>query len=445
MTGHKHLKLLIRARMEKTGERYATARRHIIAQNDEPAHTPVDPASQSHTPGNIPATTALRILLTHAGIRAPHTGHPFSEAMLFGIAGGIGIGIFSFYYEKEDVATFYIGGRHLWHSDQQYLTNALARLGVPAIIQEAGGAKAGEALLRTALAEHGPGIAWVDQGELPHRAAPGQHSGSGYHVITVYRMDDTTALIGDLTDHPITIALPALGKARTRIKKDRQRILSIGETGALPPLKTLVYEGLHACYDGLLHPTLPMAQSNARLEALQTWASRMEGTQGKERWERIYRPGPNLLRGLCSLHDFIEHYGTGGGLCRPLFADFLREAAGALQHPPLAALAEQYQQLGQDWSILADTALPDDLEMLATAKALLTRKAELLHSGAAAEELHAIWEQLNTLEQQASEAFPLSEAAYRELRIQLHAQIAALYTREIAAHAAIPQAIAGLV
>ena len=101
MTARKHLKQRIRARMEKTGASYATARRQIIGSSDqEQGATP----TQWHVPGNIPATTALRTLFAHAGILAPHTHTPFPEAMLFGIAGGIGIGVFSFYYQKEDPA-----------------------------------------------------------------------------------------------------------------------------------------------------------------------------------------------------------------------------------------------------------------------------------------------------------------------------------------------------
>jgi hypothetical protein len=37
MTAHKHLKQLVRARMQKTGESFATARRHII-RSAEPQH-----------------------------------------------------------------------------------------------------------------------------------------------------------------------------------------------------------------------------------------------------------------------------------------------------------------------------------------------------------------------------------------------------------------------
>lgn len=73
MTAHKHLKQLIRARMEKTGERYATARRHIIGVALEAGQTDAVAALPSripfHFPGNVAATTALRALVTHAGDR----------------------------------------------------------------------------------------------------------------------------------------------------------------------------------------------------------------------------------------------------------------------------------------------------------------------------------------------------------------------------------------
>jgi hypothetical protein len=432
MTGQKHLKQRIRARMEKTGERYATARHHIIGQpsslSPEP---PTSPDARWHLPGNIPATTALRVLLR----AARHV--PLSEAMLFGIAGGIGIGVFSFYYEREDIATFFVGGRHHWHDDRAYLVDALGRLSIPAEVQESGGARAAESQLREALEAHGPCAVWVDAAALSHRAMPGTLSGSSYHIITVYSIDAEarTARIGDLADEPITIDLDTLAKARARIKKDRHRLLSIPQGGpsAGPPLQQLVQAGLVACHGRLLHPALPGSVNNARLEALQTWAERMEGSKAKERWEHVYRPGPNLLRGLCAIHDFVEHYGTGGGLCRPIFAEFLREAADALGQTPLAMLAERYAELGSDWSELADAALPDDVGMLCEAKQLLTQKAELLHSGAPMADVQATWQRLGELEARSHEEFPLSNEAYRELRVQLRARIAALYEREAAA------------
>jgi hypothetical protein len=441
VTAHKHLKQLIRARMEKTGERYATARRHIIGDFSQ-AHP--DPAARWHLPGSVPATTALRILLTHAGVRAPHTGQPFSEAMLFGLAGGVGVGVFSFYYEQEDAATFYVAGRHQWHDDVAYLGDALGRFGLEPVVQETGGAKAAEQQLRDALGRNGPCIAWVDAAGLPHRAMPSMWSGGGYHVVEVYNIgdQDSTALIGDLADDPISIPLADLAQARARIKKFKHRLMAVAAAPVSIDLGALVRAGLERCHAGLLHPSLPGAQNNARLDALRVWARRMHGSNDKERWERVYRPGGNLWRGLCSIYDFVEHYGTGGGLCRPLFADFLAEAGEALGDQRLGALAERYAELGRGWSELAEAALPDDVPELREAKQLYVRKAELVNAGGSVEEIRAAWARLAELEGQAREQFPLTDRESSELRARLQARIMALYEGEVAAHAAIPGAIA---
>ncbi len=94
-----------------------------------------------------------------------------------------------------------------------------------------------------------------------------------------------------------------------------------------------------------------------------------------------------------------------------------------------------------DWSALADSALPDDVPGLREAKELHIRKAELTHAGAPAEEIRAIWSRLHELEERNREPFPLSEADYTDLRRRLRDQIMALYEGEVAAHAAIADAI----
>ncbi len=439
MTAQKHLKQLVRARMQKTGERYATARRHLLG-TIQPNNS--DPSTRWHLPGNVPATTALRILLAHHGVRAPHTGEPFTEAMLFGLAGGLGIGVFSFFYEKENFASFFIAGRHQWHDDEAYLKAALARFGLQTVVQESGGAKTAAQQLRTLLEQHGPCVAWVDMAGLPHRALPAQYSGGGYHVVMVYRVNEAegTALIGDLTDAPISIPLDALAAARMRIKKQKNRLLALAplpKKYAQPPLAELVRAGLHSCHHGLLHPTLPGMKGNAKLEALKVWAQRLHGSKDKESWERVFRPGPNLWRGLSWAYDFIENYGTGGGLCRPLFAEFLSEAAEAIQQPALVALSEQYAELGRQWSALAEACLPDDVPLMRQAKELYVRRSELLHNGGSADEMRAVWEQLGELARQAGAQFPLTDAAGAALRAQLQTRVLTLYEGEVAAQAAL--------
>jgi len=439
MTQQKHLKRLVRARMEKTGESYATARRHVI--RTAPTR-PADPATRWHFPGNVPATTALRVLLAHAGVRDPHTGEPFSEPMLFGIAGGIGIGVFSFFYEKANHASFFVAGRHEWQDDLGYLQHACERFGLKPMVRESSGTKPAEKHLREALAT-GPCVAWVDMAHLPHRAMPATHSGGGYHVVVVYKADETNATIGDLTDQPIEIPLTNLSEARARIKKQKNRVLSVTGPAKTPNLQTLIRSGLDACVKKLKSPSMKVARGNFQLDALKTWADRLHGSKDKERWERVFARGANLWRGLTGMHHWIEYYGTGGGLCRPLFADFFTEAAAVMKDPQLSALANQYADLGRQWTELADAALPDGVPMFREAKALIARKAELLVSEgpAAADEIRGVWDRGGELERQAADSFPLSDSQCADLRASLKARVLALHQGEIATLAAVADAM----
>jgi hypothetical protein len=430
MTRQKHLKRRVRERMAKTGERYATARRQVIRQAPRP------PSNRTflHFPGNTPGSAALRILLANAGVTAPHTGEPFDEAMAFGIAGGLGVGIFTFHYEEEGIATFFIAGRHLWQDDLAYLQAAAARLGCQIILRETGGKKTAAKHLREMLAEHGPVAAWVDLAHLPYRAMPAYWSGGGYHIVVVYEIDETAgaALVGDLADEPIEIPLSDLAEARGRIRKQKNRLLALTHQGKSSPLREAVFSGLHACHTGLVQGRT----KNFTLDAIQTLADRIHGASGAESWEVIFPPGRKLWTGLTSMHDFIEHYGTGGGLCRPVFAEFLGEAAEALSDDRLADLGERYAALGVAWSELADMALPDEVDLFRDAKALMAEKAELLYSQEEdrVERIRAAWDRLSALGDQAEAAFPMDESEVESLRMRLKAKVRDLYEGEVAAH-----------
>jgi hypothetical protein len=426
MTVRKHLKLLVRERIAKTGESYTTARRQIIKLR--PAKS-TDPAARWHLPGNVPAANALRILLTAAGVKDSATGEPISEAMVFGIAGGISMGVAAFRYEKEDFSSFFISGRHLWFDDEAYLRAALTRFGIKPTIKETAGAKGAEKQLREAL-ESGPCIAWVDMTLLPHRGLASLHSGSGYHVVTVYAIDGQHALIGDLTDEPVSIPLADLAAARGRIKKQKYRLLSIPASPPPVDLRQLMKDGLSACHKALVAKPGKGPLSMTGLEVLRRWAVRLHGSKDKESWERMFPPGINLWRGLTSIHSYVEHYGNGGGLGRPIFAEFLSEATEALSDNRLAGLAERYAELGRGWSALADAALPSAVPAFREAKDLYSRYAELLTSGEPIDEKLAVWAQLGELAAQAKECFWLTESQSADLRTSLQQQVQALIAGE---------------
>ncbi len=47
-------------------------------------------------------TGSIANTLAHRGVTAPHTGQPYSEALLMGVGGGAVMGYFSFAYEGYD-------------------------------------------------------------------------------------------------------------------------------------------------------------------------------------------------------------------------------------------------------------------------------------------------------------------------------------------------------
>lgn len=425
MTVRKHFKQLVRERMKKTGESYTSARRHLL--NDKP-QPPVDPRLTCHFPGNIPGATALRVLLAAAG-------QPISEAMAFGIAGGLGIGVAAFHYAKEDFSSFFVAGRHLWFDDLLYLQSALGRIGIKPTVKESSGAKAADKQLREAL-ESGPCVAWVDMAHLPHRALPTAFSGGGYHIVTVYKIEDDHALIGDLTDEPVAIPLADLASARARIAKQKHRLLFIPPSVESPDLSRLISDGLAACHKGLTQKggKGPYAMSN--LDALRKWADRLHGSKDKESWEKVFRPGKNLWRGLTSIHLFIEMYGTGGGLCRPMMADFLNEAADLLKDDRFKALAEQYAELGRGWCELAVAALPEAIPMLREARELHNCYVELFTANGSADDKRQVWARLDELAKEASDRFPLSETECADLRAGLQSRLRRLIAGEETALAA---------
>ncbi|MCA9971464.1 MAG: hypothetical protein KC425_14665, partial [Anaerolineales bacterium] len=47
-------------------------------------------------------TGTVRNFFAYRGVTAPHTGRPYSEALLLGVSGGLALGHFTFAYEGYD-------------------------------------------------------------------------------------------------------------------------------------------------------------------------------------------------------------------------------------------------------------------------------------------------------------------------------------------------------
>ena len=180
MTKQKHFKERVRARMARPAKAIPLL-----------AATYSQPKPKANLPWLIFPTFPVPILRQRPCARpwptrvSPiRTGEFFSEPMVFGIAGGVGAGVFHFYYAAEDFASFYIAGRHRWQESDAYLVDACRRFGVTPSVLETGAKKRAATQLAEAVAATGCAVAWVDMGFLPYRGMSTCVSGGGYHVIT---------------------------------------------------------------------------------------------------------------------------------------------------------------------------------------------------------------------------------------------------------------------
>jgi len=82
-------------------------------------------------------TGTLKNVLAHLGVTAPHTGKPFSEEMLLGIGGGIGMSYWLFQFGKTPF--FFIGTRYAEKGPGALFLQTIGkRLGLPMTVHETG-------------------------------------------------------------------------------------------------------------------------------------------------------------------------------------------------------------------------------------------------------------------------------------------------------------------
>ncbi|MBI3287340.1 MAG: DUF4872 domain-containing protein [Chloroflexi bacterium] len=375
---------------------------------------------------------ALRNVLAHLGVVAPQTGEPFSEEMLFGIGGGIGLGYFV--YASSDFTSLFIATRITTEESARpgFLQTICGRIGVSATVQHSSSAQAAEKNLKQALAQGGPPIVWVNPMALPYYGTP-----QAYHTLVVYGYDDEESkfYVADRCDQALVLTRSELAAARQSGGVPKLRALMVD---APPPAKALdlrkaVKEGLRD-FCGQMQEGFSSAnfRSNFGLKALEKWADLLTHPKDKRGWPKFFPSGPRLFEALLSAYDQIENRGSGGSAFRPMYADFLVEANHILGKRELNEVAEQFRESARLWSDLGKALLPDSVPLFKETRQLATRKRTLFEgNGAAAQaEMPAINRRLAEIKSQVEKAFPLKEDEVRDLLADLRARVLVIHAAE---------------
>jgi hypothetical protein len=413
MTDRKHLKSRVRARMARTGERYAAARAHVVAATG--------------------AAPTIHPSATGPGANAGATAE--SHALVIG--GGLGLGVFQFHYAAEGISTFFLAGRHRWDDDHAFLDGGLRRLGLVPLVAETSSAKVADRQLREASATERPVVAWVDAAVLGPRGYPAEWEGGGYHVVVVRTIDDSrgVVVIDDLAEVPIEVPLETFGRARARIAKQRHRLLWLDGDGGrtIDPADVRAAEraGLTAMVDGFDHPRTRQFS----LAAMTDWSARLRGA-GRDGWATVFPPGERLWSALASIDEFVRTTGSGGGLLRTMFGAGLAAVAATQDDERLAELAARYgaggPTIGDAWDDLAAHALPDDIPAFRRTRELQDQRAAAYRERgiAALPEIRAAWDELAAIRETMRERFPLTPDRTAELLTDLADRVDAIAAME---------------
>lgn len=378
-------------------------------------------------------TGTVHNVFAHRGITAPHTGQPYSEALLMGVSGGAVMAYFSFAYAGYDPQA-----RILTRNTFDPLNRLLERLGIVQNVRQTGSAAKAEAILLEALENGEPAIVWADMWGLPYNGLDYDEGMWGMMPIVVYGLDRAAdrVLIADRAQVPLTVTPDDLSTARARVKKDRFRMMTL-EPPREDKLAAAVQAGIWDCIKLYTEAPPKGSKHNFGLLAFERLASLLTSPKARQSWAKEFPAGIKLYSGLTWLFTDVALFGKDGSgdAERGMYADFLEEAAILLERPALQEAAALFRQSATRWQAFAAMLLPDDVGPLAEARALLLKRHVAFHTqgNAALDEIKAIDAQLADIRASMETDFPLDAEGITALQTGLADQL--LGIRDIEAQA----------
>jgi len=370
-------------------------------------------------------TGSIHNALALQGITAPHTGEPYSEALLLGVSGGIAFGYFTFEYQGylPHLAL-------LTRNTFDPLQTLLERLGIVQDVRQTSKVEIAEKNLRDALESGLYPLVWADQFSLPYNNLGMNDAMWAMFPVLAVELDSENVLVADRSSRPFRLSMEELTKARGRVKQDRYRLTTL-DAPQPAKLAAAVSKGIYQCIQLFTEKPPKGARYNFGFAAYQRLADMLVNTRNKQSWERFFAPGVRMYHALAGsvgqpgAYSWIQTWGSGPGAERGLYADFLDEASEILKKPDLRDSAEYFRKSYSLWCEFAEALLPDDVPILGESKELIQREHDLFveQGEAALEKIKGIHERRNELLERAETEFPLSQAEAADFRARLRDRV----------------------
>jgi hypothetical protein len=286
-----------------------------------------------------------------------HLGHEISEPMLVGISAGMGF----IYWFMKMMPYPIVGGMN--RSDCRkfpgILGKAAKRLGgdFESILTKS--VKKAHLFLKDTLKQGQPGLVCVDMAYLDHLLT-GEDDHFGEHNFLVYGIDEPNnkAYISDRFHGTAEMELTQLQKARASEYPPfpaMNQMVRFRFPETLTPVEEIIPDAIRENADALLNPPI----SNVGVKGILRW--------GKElpKYPKMFPDSRNLVHALMMHYIYIETGGSGGGIFRQIYADFLQEAGELMNNEPMLEASEDFTEIAKLWRDVADGLLPEQYPALA--------------------------------------------------------------------------------
>ena len=374
-------------------------------------------------------TGSLRNFLAYQGITAPHTSQPYSEALLFGISGGIVMGYFTFAYQGYDPMV-----RILTRNTFDPLETIYERLDIQSNVRQTANPDKGVGNLLDVLEAGSPAIVFADMFSLPYNVLSPDDGMWAMLPILVYGYDQSHNIvwIADRSRKPLSVTTEELAFARWRTKKNKFRL----QTHQPPDpnkLRSAVEAGIRDCIQMFTEAPPKGSKDNFGFLAYRKWANLLRITNQRNSWEKEFPTGKKLYAALTSSFSDITIFGKDGGADRKLFSQFLEEASLILDEPELKGIADKFLESSDAWDILAAALLPEDIPLLRETRELMITKHQIFleQGNSTLDEIRQITTRLAEIKVQVSADFPLSSSETSELRETVADRIMVIHDIEL--------------
>lgn len=366
-------------------------------------------------------TGSIHNALELQGIKAPHTGKPYSEALLLGVSGGIAFGYFTFEY-KGYLPHVALLPRNTFNP----FSTILERLGIAQDIQQTSKAEIAEKNLRETLEGGRSPLVWADAFSLPYNGLSSDSGMWAMWPVLAVSVDDGSVTIADRSSRPFHVPMADLTRARGRVKEDRYRLMTL-DAPQTAKLASAVQKGISQAIALFTEEPPRGARDNFGFAAYEKLADLLVNTRNKHSWERYFAAGVRMYHALAGspvqpgAYQWIMTWGAADGAERGLYADFLEEAAQILNKPALKEPAVKFRESYKLWLKFASALLPAQLPLLGESRKLIDQKQDLFFNQGevALSEIQRTNTRHDELLKESETNFPLNNAQAADFRANL--------------------------